>query len=252
MKLFLNALVASFCFSLTSPVYAADVPGTQQEASQEQATTPYVYPKSVRLKYDISGESKGFPYSANAELLWIKSAKTYEARMEISHFLLGSKVQTSSGLLTPRGLEPARYTSKFRGEEVAHFEREKNTVTFSAKTPDAPLLAGAQDRVSIYLQIASMVAGAPGKFPAGTKVPIQTIGDRSSESWIFTVGASEKLNLPGGEVTAIRLWQDAVGENDAKAEVWLAPSMEYLPVRIRVTQGANEFVDQQWRSTQKP
>ena len=51
----------------------------------------------MRLQYDIRGESKGFPYSSNTELLWVNNGKTYDARMEISHFLFGSKVQTSSG-----------------------------------------------------------------------------------------------------------------------------------------------------------
>lgn len=226
--------------------------GTLAQAAPEQTTGPYNYPKSTRLQYDIRGESKGFPYNANAELLWIHDGKTYEARMEISHFLLGSKVQTSSGQLTPRGLEPARYSSKFRGEEAANFERNKNLITFSAKTPEAPLLSGAQDRVSIYLQMAALMAGAPGSFPAGAKLPFQTVGDRSAESWVFTVGALEKLNLPGGEVTAIRLWQDQVSNNDAKAEIWLAPAMDYLPVRIRVSQSSGELVDQQWRATLKP
>ena len=252
IHLLLRALGAVLCVGLGTPICAAEAPGTQHAAPLEQTTGPYTYPKPVRLQYDIRGESKGFPYSATAELLWTHDGKAYEARMEINHFLFGSKVQTSSGQITPRGLEPARFTSKFRGEEAASFERNKNTVTFSAKTPDAPLLTGAQDRASIYLQIASMVAGAPGKFPVGTKLPFQAVGERSSESWVFTVGASEKLKLPGGEVTAVRIWQDQVGENDAKAELWLAPAMDYLPVRIRVSQAANEFVDQQWRATQKP
>ncbi len=252
IHLLLRTLAALLCVGLAAPVNAAEVPSAQQVAAPEQTTGPYTYPKPVRLQYDIRGESKGFPYSATAELLWTHDGKAYEARMEINHFLFGSKVQSSSGQITPRGLEPTQFTSKFRGEETASFERIKNTVTFSAKTPDAPLLTGAQDRASIYLQIASMVAGAPGKFPAGSKLPFQTVGERSSESWVFTVGASEKLKLPGGEVSTIRIWQDQVSDNDAKAELWLAPAMDYLPVRIRVSQAGGEFVDQQWRATLKP
>lgn len=252
IHLLLRTLGALLCVGLVAPVCAMPAPNTQQVAAPEQTSGPYTYPKSARLQYDIRGESNGFPYSANAELHWLNKGSSYDARMEITHFLLGSKVQTSSGHITPRGLEPVRYASKFRGEEVAHFERNKNLVTFSAKTPDAALLSGAQDRVSIYLQIAALMAGTPGGFPTGTKLPFQTVGDRSSEAWVFTVGVPEKLNLPGGEVTAIRLWQDQVSTNDAKAEIWLAPTMDYLPVRIRVSQASGEVVDQQWRATLKP
>lgn len=238
MKHFVNYLVVLCCLgTMAANAHAADV---------------LVVPEPVRLQYDIEGLAQGFPYHAKAELLWRHNGKNYDARMEISHFLLGTAVQTSSGLLGPQGLEPSRFGYQFRNETVVRFERNKNMVTFGSDIPDAPLRAGAQDHLSVFIQIAAMVAGEPGKFPAGTTLPFQAVGPRTSESWTFTVGASEKLDLPGGAVTAIRLWRDPAGENDAKGEIWLAPSMAYLPVRIRLTKGTDEVVDQKWRSTQRP
>ena len=217
-----------------------------------KAVRKFVFPPSTRLKYDIKGEVKGFPYHVNGDLLWVQDGKTYDARMEISHFLLGSRVQTSTGQLTVHGLEPTRFGDKVRSEVAAHFDREKNKVTFSANTPDVPLLPGAQDQLSILLQLAAMLGAEPHRFPQGTTLPVQAIGPRSAEAWVFTVGASEKLVLPGGELTALRLWRDPLGEFDPKVEIWLAPDVGYLPVRIRLTQANGDVVDQQWRSTQKP
>jgi len=217
-----------------------------------QAVTQYTYPAPVRLKYDIRGKEKSFPYSINGELLWQQDGKTYDARLEISHFLLGAKVQTSTGQLTPQGLEPTRFGDKFRSEVAAHFERSKNKVTFSANTPDVPLLAGAQDQVSVFMQVASMMAGAPGDFPAGTTLTFQAIGPRSSASWTFTVGDFEKLDLPGGEVNAVRLWRDPTGPYEPKGEIWLAPSMGYMPVRIRLSKSEDDFSDMRWSATKKP
>ena len=215
------------------------------------AQRKFAFPPSARMKYAINGEVKGFPYHVNGELSWVQDGTTYDARMEISHFLLGSRIQTSTGKLTANGLEPTRFGDKVRSEVAAHFERDKNKVIFSANTPEAALLPGAQDQLSIFIQIASMLGADPTVISGASTLAFQAVGPRSAESWVFNVGALEKLDLPGGEVSAVRLWRDPSGEYDTKVEVWLAAQAGYLPVRIRLTQANGDFVDQQWRSTMK-
>lgn len=227
-------------------------PANGAQLPQAQAAQNYAFPGSVRLKYDVKGEIKGFNYFVNGELLWLQDGKTYDARMEISHFLLGSRVQTSTGQLGLHGLEPTRFGDKVRSEVAAHFERNKGKITFSANTPDAALLPGAQDQLSVFVQLAAMLGGDPLRYPTGTEIPFQAVGPRSAESWVFKVGETEKLTLPGGEVRAVKLTRPALGEFDAKAEIWLAPDMAYLPVRIRLSQANGDTADQQWSGTQKP
>ena len=219
---------------------------------QAQTAQNYAFPGSVRLKYEVKGTIKGFNYFVNGELLWLQDGKTYDARMEISHFLLGSRVQTSTGKLGLQGLEPTRFGDKVRSEVAAHFERSKGKISFSANTPDAALLPGAQDQLSVFVQLAAMLGGDPSRYPAGTEILFQAVGPRSAESWVFKVGETEKLTLPGGEVRAVKLTRPAIGEFDAKAEIWLAPDMAYLPVRILLSQPNGDTADQQWSSTQKP
>ena len=216
-----------------------------------KAVRSFMVPPSARLKYDIKGEVKGFPYYVNGDLRWAHDGKTYDARMEISHFLLGSRVQTSTGQLTRHGLEPTRFGDKVRSEVAAHFDYEKNKITFSANTPDVPLLAGAQDQLSVFMQLAAMFGADPRGFPQGSTLPFQAVGPRSAESWVFTVGTTEKLQMPGGDVSAMRMWRDPSGEFDPKVEVWLAADVGFLPVRIRLTQPNGDYVDQQWRETLK-
>ena len=214
-----------------------------------KAVRNYVFPPPIRLKYDVKGEVKGFPYFVNGELQWAQDGKTYDARMEISHFLLGSRVQTSTGQLTAQGLEPLRFGDKVRSEVAAHFDYSKNKVTFSANTPDAALLPGAQDQLSVLAQLAAMLGGDAKGFPKGSTLTFQAVGPRSSESWTLTVGVTEKLSLPGGEMSALRLWRDPSGEYDTKLEVWMAPALGFLPARVRLTQANGDYVDQQWRTT---
>ncbi len=212
----------------------------------------FVFPPPMHLKYKVNGEVKGFPYYVRGDLQWQQDGKSYEGRLEVSHFLLGSRVQTSKGDLGPRGLEPIRFGDKVRSEVAAHFDRIKGKVTFSANTPDAPLLPGTQDQLSAFMQLASMLAGAPNKYPEGITIAFDAVGPRSVESWLFKVSTAQKLDLPGGQIDTIRLTRESVGDYGTRGEIWLAPSMGYLPVRIRVTEANNDFMDMKWSDTKTP
>lgn len=200
-------------------------------------------PGSVRLKYQVT--SSKFPFSLNSELLWQQDGQSYGARLEFSAFGL-SRVQTSRGQITQQGLAPLRFSDKYRSEVAAHFVREQGKVSFSANTPDAPLLAGAQDRLSILLQLAGLIAGAPDQYPSATTIAIQTIGPRDADTWLFTVGSAETLTLPGGQQVALKLLRNPRQPYDQQVELWLAPALGYLPVRLRITDANGDYVDQQW------
>lgn len=231
-------------------VAATELPRQPAEAAVPLART-YAIPGSVRLQYDVNGVV-GFPYTGGGELLWSQDGKTYDSRLVISKFGFKLRIWTSTGTLTPQGLEPTRFGDKTRSEVAAHFERAKNKVSFSANTPDAPLLPGAQDHLSVFMQLASMLAGDAGRFAPGTKVAFQAVGARASESWVFVVGTTEKQQLPGGDVEAIKLTREPSGQYSTKVEVWLAPTMEYIPVHIRLSEGNGDFADLLWSSTHKP
>ena len=212
----------------------------------------YRFPGSTRLKYEVSGLVKGFGYHVSGELLWLQDGKTYDARLEISHFLLGSRLQTSKGALTPRGLEPLRFGDKVRSEVAAHFQRAKGLVTFSANTPEAPLMPLAQDQLSIFVQLAAMWGANAGRFTPGLQLPFQAVGPRTSENWTFLVGAPERLKIDGRELSAIKLLRERSGDYDTRVELWLAPALDYLPARIRLTQSNGDEVDMLWSRTEKP
>lgn len=204
-------------------------------------------PGSIKLQYKV--EANKFPYSASAELLWQQDGQTYLAQLEISGFGL-KRSQTSRGDLTKQGLAPLRFSDKFRSEVAAHFEREKGKISFSANTPDVLLQADAQDRLSIFIQLAAIIAGHPQQFTPGTSISMQTVGPRDADTWMFVVDSSETLSLPGGMQASLKLTRKPRQAYDQKVELWLAPSLGYLPARIRVTEANGDYIDQQWLSTQ--
>ncbi|MCJ0764663.1 DUF3108 domain-containing protein [Variovorax terrae] len=232
-------------------VAAAPVPPAAPPVDAAR-TTAFSIPGSVRLGYSVNGESRKQSYNVRSELLWLQDGSSYDARLEVSAFLMGSRTQSSAGRITAEGLAPTRFGDKQRSEQAAHFERDKGKVVFSANTPDAPLLAGAQDRLSVFLQLGAMIAGDPARYPAGTALSMQTVGAREADVWLFTVEGEEPLSLPAGTMPALKLVRSPRREFDQKVELWLAPSLGYLPVRLKLTQSNGDFADQQLRSVEKP
>ena len=234
---------------------AVDLPPfnrTQPESASNKEITRFAVPAPALLKYDVNGIAKGFNYLAWGELLWKPTESSYEARLEIGAFLFGSRVQTSRGALSEEGLLPERFGDKTRSELAAHFQRDKGIISFSANSPDAPLLKGAQDRLSVVLQLSALLAGDPTRYPAGTVLSFQTVSQREAEVWQFAVDKEEMLDLPMGRMPAIKLTRTPRREFDQRVELWFAPQMAYLPVRIRITNANGDAVDQLLRSSEKP
>ncbi len=232
---------SSAATSATATAMATALPAGPQ-------TTPVTainLPGSTLLFYKMTGTSKGLNYHANAELGWNNSGSQYQAYMKVSALFLGARSMTSTGQITASGLAPTRFADKSRSELAAHFQPEKGKITFSANTPDVPWIEGAQDRVSVFLQLGGMLAAKPDAFPVGSEITLYTVGPRDADTWTFTLEAEEKLNLPKGDVTTIKLTRKPRREFDQKIEIWYAPSLDYLPVRNRITQHNGDFIDQQ-------
>ena len=245
---------------LTAPVSlparsatGVDLPPYKRAGSEGLTdVTAFKAPDSAFLKYQVQGQAKGFNYWATAELNWAQNGKDYEARLEVSALFLGSRVQTSKGTLGAEGLMPIRFGDKTRSELAAHFQRDKGIISFSANSPDAPLLKGAQDRLSVVLQLSSLLAADPTRFPPGTMLSFQTVSQREAEVWQFLVEKEDMLQLPFGEINAIKLNRKPRREFDQQIELWFAPTLGYLPVRLRITNANGDFVDQLLSKAEKP
>jgi hypothetical protein len=223
---------------------------TAQEAAL-QAAASFNIPGSIRLHYKVSAQSRSLLWHGAGELLWRHDGERYDAKLEVSAPLLPTRIQQSTGSITADGLAPLRFSDKSRGEQAAHFQRDEGKVSFSSNRPDAPLLPGAQDRLSVLLQLGALIAGNPGKFGPDATIAIQTASTREAESWVFTVETEEQLQLPGGNVATLKLTRNPRKEFDIKVELWLAPGMDYVPVRLRLTQPNGDWLDQQWSSTDR-
>ena len=211
---------------------------------------PVALPPPVRLHYEVQAQARGFTLSGKAELTWRHDDRSYEARLEAS--ALGRpRVQRSVGRVTPQGLAPDYFSDKSRSEQATHFDRDRSRLVFSNNKPEAELAEGMQDRLSVVLQLASLVAGAPERYATGTTITVPTAGTSDAENWVFSVEGEEDLQLPGGAVRALKLQRLPRKEYDQKVELWLAPRMDYAPVRLRLTNPNGDAVEQRWSSTDR-
>jgi hypothetical protein len=233
-------------------VVALNSPGTGADRSPIPAprAAAVQLPASRRLLYEVNGEAKKFPYSAHAELLWQQDGSSYQARLEIAAVFLPSRIQTSAGQLTPQGLAPTRFSDKLRTEVAAHFERDKGKISFSANTPDISLQPGAQDRLSILLQLGGLLAAEPNRYQTGSSLSLQTVGPRDADDWRFVVGAEENLVLGDGPHPARKLSRAPQHDYDLRVDLWLGLDLAYLPVQLRMTQPNGDFVQLQLKSVE--
>lgn len=216
-------------------------------------------PGSVRLRYAVTGQARGFGYEARSSVAWLHDGQRYEARMEVGALFLGNRVQTSVGHLGPQGLAPVRFGDTARREVAAHFEPAQQRVRFSANSPDAPWVPGSQDRLSVLFQLSALLAADSARWGApGQRLAFWTIGPRDAEAWSFVVQgrvptASTQVSaaaVPDAEL--LHLNRAPRREFDLTVDVWMAPSLGYLPVRIRIAQGNGDWVDQRLVALEKP
>jgi hypothetical protein len=217
---------------------------TGDKPTAEPATVPFAPPPSARLSYDVDVEYRGVRQTLNGTLDWQHDGERYRLHMAVSLPFVGSRVQHSEGQLGRHGLHPQRFSEKTRSERAAHFDEATARIRYSANTPDAPLLPGHQDRLSVFLQLAGLVHARPERFPAGHTIQIPTSGVRDSETWVFEVKGTETIPLPKGEVAALHLRRLPRKEFDTTVDVWLAPALGHLPVRMRLQEANGNVADQ--------
>ena len=205
-------------------------------------------PPPSLLRYDLIGQEKGLTYYASGELSWQHNPQAYALALSVKAFLVGSRHWRSVGDITAAGLAPRRFSDSWRGERAAHFDRDKNRIVFSSNAPEAPLLAGAQDQISLYVQLAAAMNGSPERFAPGTRLQIQTITLRDALPWTLTLEQNEALTVEGQSVMATKWVCQPRNRFDAKVEFWVTPQHHWLPVRIRITQVSGNYIDLNLRS----
>lgn len=245
---------------------AAPSPATATAAGPANAipSTAASADSALELKFPPSGSFayaatilRGVqPQTGSGTLEWTSDGRAYQMRLSSSAFFVTLLSQTSVGQLGADGLLPERFGDKRinRSEKAAHFTRSTEPggvlgrISFSGSQKQVPLQRGGQDRLSVLVQVAGLVAANPAQFAAVGKVVVQVASTEGADAWQFILQGEEQVQLPAGQTVALRLVRNPRQEYDARLELWLAPELGYLPVRIKQTEANGDSTDLQLRS----
>jgi hypothetical protein len=245
-----SALNATETIALISPsIEASSTASTSLVASASEPQGIILrYPASAQLLFDGVNMNKGRAQNGAGVLAWKMDGSGYELTLEASALVIFTRTEKSVGLLSAQGLAPQRYSSTRTGrsEQATHFRPETGKIQFSNNKPEALLLAGAQDRISVLVQLAGIIGGNPERYREGDRIQMQVAGLDSAESWEFNVEGLSDISVPAANMQAFKLSRSPRSEFDQRLEIWLSPQLGYLPIRIRqssATTPEQDFTD---------
>lgn len=220
-------------------------------AAQDKANPP----PPAQLEYTIRASIQGLSLEGSGTILWQLSASKYQLSFETKTALTGKLLsEKSEGAVDRRGLQPASFYSKrFRKEAVTvNFDRESGSVIFPNDHPSLKLEGGEQDRISVLWQLLSLARATPARFAVGTNWKFFVISHRNGEPWTFTVQEKQKLRTALGDVDSLHLvYQPPEASGAPKVDIWLAPSLDWFPVRIRYSEPNGDAIEQTIASVRK-
>ena len=231
---------------------AAPVALAGPAAPASGATGPaFEWPASTRVSYGLTGNVRG-EVTGDAQVQWIRAGTRYQVHLDLTVGPAFAPVVTrrmsSDGDLTAEGLAPRRYDED---TQVAFRERRRLTLHFE---PDAVVLAngdrherlpGVQDTASQFVHLSHLFSTRPELLRVGGTVEVPLALPRKIDRWIYDVLAEELLQTPFGPLPTFHLKPRRVVQKggDLVAEIWFAPQLRYLPVRIRIQQDPQTFID---------
>ncbi|MBI3230449.1 MAG: DUF3108 domain-containing protein [Burkholderiales bacterium] len=234
----LSLLAALLC----TPLVQAQTPSSAKSATLEA-------PPSADLIYSVKIKHGWLTVNGQGFSKWELHSNGYSLTNTARAGLLGKTYErgsSSNGGLNEAGLSPKQYTETPLNREttITTFNADKK-LSFSVGAPSIDFPSGAQDRASVAWQLATVARSHPEKFVVGSEWNTFVAGRRDADIWRFKVVAKETINTKLGEIATIHFIKAPPAESqEQQVDLWLAPSMEWYPVQIRLKEADGDFVEQ--------
>lgn len=230
--------------SASTAAVAASAPASAASA------VAFEWPPSTRLDYVLTGNYRG-EVNGNARVQWIRDGSHYQVQVDVvigpSFAPLVARRMTSDGEITVHGLEPLRYeeetTAMFGKPRRRAVRFEPDRIVLDRGTAGA--WPGVQDTASQFVQLTWLFTTQPQVLQVGRSLDFPLALPRRVDRWFYDVVAEETLHTRIGEVRTfhVKPRRDSVRPGELTAELWVAPSFQYLPVRIVIRQEGDTYVD---------
>lgn len=220
---------------------AASAPASAAEpvtapASAASAALAFDWPPPTRLSYTVTGNYRG-PMEGAAQVEWRRQDSHYQVRVTVGVGAVAERRMLSDGELTPDGLKPHRYDQEtdlpFKGTRRETVRFDGDTITL-ATGKTVPTMPGVQDAASQFVQLTWFFLTHPDRLQPGQEVAFPLALPRRAGSWRYQVLPPEPMALKVGALWAYPLkpLPGSIKPNEVAVQMWIAPTLQYLPVRI--------------------
>jgi hypothetical protein len=250
MKTILKMAGAGLLLAAMAPAGAVDDSAPDRPVAHPSIKRPFDLPPSADLNYSISARQRGFSLNGDALITWRVGDGKYSANTESRMAMLGKLTEDrSTGTVDSYGLAPSEYYEKrFRKEPTTStFDRDEKIISFSDGKQSYPIKGGEQDRVSVSWQLAAIARAAKGQFKPGSTWEFFVVGPRDADPWTFRVIGHEKVQAGAaiGQVDAVHVLRESLpGAKQQTLDIWLAPSLQWYPVKLRFNDEGRDYVEQ--------
>jgi hypothetical protein len=217
-----------------------------EHSSAPSSNDSFDWPPSTQLRYTLEGNYRG-PLKGWAEVNWLRDGEHYQVMLELRVPPLFARHILSDGVVGPAGLSPRRYDQEtemlLRDTQRDNLVLDEDMVQL-ANGQRTRSLPGVQDTASQFVQMTWLFLTRPELLQVGGVVEFPLALPRRVVPWRYEVVAQESIHLPFGDVMSFHL-RPAPGlsqPGELSVETWVAPELQYLPVRIVVRQNAESFL----------
>jgi hypothetical protein len=195
----------------------------------------------------VQGDAEG-----SARVEWLRSGSRYQVHLDVvvgpEFAPLVTRRMSSEGQLSEQGLRPLRYEEStkiaFRSPRVNQMAFGDERIVL-ANGKESARLDGVQDTASQFVQLTWLFTTQPQRLQVGQSVDMPLALPRRVDRWIYDVVAEELLDTPAGPVPTFHLKprREVQRPGELLVDTWIAPTLQYLPVRIRIEQDANNWLE---------
>jgi hypothetical protein len=230
--------------SAPTPTAPAVATAASAPASAAIASTPAdSWPPDTRLRYHLSGTFRGGPLYGSARVLWQRTGTDYQARVEVDVTPFAKFSMTSQGDIAEATLLPRAYEESTNGRiRTVRFGAREVMLGDGRTFPRPPAV---QDTASQFVELSHRFATGRERLEVGKPVVFWMARPGGLDEWTYDVIGRDTLRTALGPVDAFHLRPRMIASprGNFLMDIWYAPSLQYLPVRILVRNGSDAEID---------
>lgn len=249
-----------------APASAAVAAAAEKTPAEKPPAAPLVltnpmdaWPPTTRLRYTVGGNYRG-KVSGTAQVQWIKQGTRYQSQVDMDFGLIPGVQMTSQGRIFPTGLQPTVFEEKqaVGGWRSVSFDISHITVHSGRKVENPDKRIGQMlDPAAQFVEFSHRFRTGSLPLKAGTLFDFWLGRPEAIYRWQYSISGPMLLALPQyGDVVVHHVKPTPLslkgrGNRGYVVEMWYAPEMQYLPVRIKLNMGREGYIDLMLRSVEQ-